>query len=244
MSTTPVTVPTPVVRTSPAVKTPRPDAAGTGVAVSVVPPAPVVNGRNEVPRKLLHITPGLLAFALPLVPHPKPLLWTDLFNVTGITVVLTAVYVAMRRHVERKNESDFWVTTLSYPAIVLGSLFAFRDAPQVTAVVMVALAFGDGLAYLGGTLIGGPRLPWNRVKSWAGTLSFAFVAGPLAVLAYHLEAGAGTSWLAAALCGMGACLCGSIAESLPMRLSDNLRVGLAAAVAAGVMHYAVAPLVA
>jgi dolichol kinase len=211
------------------------------VAVSVGPVPPRAAGRNELPRKLLHITPGLLAFLLPLIPHPKPLQWDDLAIITAITVVLTGVYVAMRRHVERQGESDFWVTTLSYPAVVLVSLFLFRDAPQVTAVVMVALAFGDGLAYLGGTLIGRRRLPWNRTKSWAGTLSFALIAGPLAVVAYHLEAGAGTSWAAAALCGMGACLCGAVAESLPTRLSDNLRVGLAAAVAAGVMHYGVAP---
>lgn len=235
---------------SPATSCPAAPAAPAGYGSSVEPAvvfgpaAEPVPPRNEIPRKLLHISPGLLAFALPLVPHPKPLLWDDLAIITGITVVLTGVYVALRKRVERPNETDFWLTTLSYPAIVLGCLFAFRDAPQVTAVVMVALAFGDGLAYLGGTLIGGRRLPWNRVKSWAGTLSFALVAGPLAMLAYHLEGGAGTAWAAAAACGLGACLCGAIAESLPTRLSDNLRVGLAAAFAAGVIHYGLMPLAA
>lgn len=214
------------------------------VEVSLAPAVAPAVPPNELPRKLLHISPGLLAFGLPLIPHPKPLLWDDLAIITVITVVLTGVYVAMRRHVERPNETDFWVTTLSYPAIVLASLFAFRDAPQVTAVVMVALAFGDGLAYLGGTLIGGRRLPWNNKKSWAGTLSFAFVAGPLAMLAYRLEGGSDATWLAAAAVGLGACLCGSIAESLPTKLSDNLRVGLAAALAAGAIHYGVMPLVA
>lgn len=215
--------------------------AGAEVVVGWQGPAtaPLI-ARNEIPRKLLHIGPGLLAFALPLIPHPRPLSAQSMLEITAITVVLTGVYIAFRRRVERRDESDFWVTTLSYPAIILASLFAFRDAPEVTSVVLVALALGDGAAFLGGKLIGGPRLPWNARKSWAGTLSFAAVAGPLAVLAYHLEAGPGT-WLAAALCGGAAATVAALAESLPTRLSDNLRVGLAASVTAGLMHYAAVP---
>lgn len=242
MRTAPATRRTDAPVTRPASPRVGAEAAGEGVVVSVSP-APALR-RNEIPRKLLHISPGLLAFALPLIPHPKPLGWDDLAIITGITVVLTGVYVGLRRHVERPNETDFWVTTLSYPAIVLACLFLFRDAPQVTAVVMVALSIGDGLAYIGGKLIGGRRLPWNGFKSWAGTLCFAFVAGPLAMIAYHMEAGTAETWTAAALCGVGACLLGAVAESLPTTLSDNLRVGLAAAIAAGVIHYTLAPLIA
>ncbi len=110
------------------------------------------------------------------------------------------------------------------------------------AVVVVVLAFGDGSAYFGGKKFGGPRLPWNSQKTWAGTLTFLAVAGPLAALAYRGEAGTATPWMAAALCGGGAALFAALAESLPTRLSDNLRVGVTAAVAAALIHFSVLPL--
>ena len=200
-----------------------------------------VERRNEVWRKLSHVSPGLLAFLLPLLPHAKPLSTESLVEITAITSVLTGLYVVLRRRVERENETDFYVTALSYPAAILAVLFAFPAAPELAVVVLVALAFGDGAAYFAGTRIGGRPLPWNRSKTWAGTLGFLIVAGPLATLAYRFEAGPETAWPAAALCGGGAVLAAAAAESLPTRLSDNLRVGVAAAVTVSVMHFFVAP---
>ncbi|HEX6984542.1 MAG TPA: hypothetical protein VF170_04160, partial [Planctomycetaceae bacterium] len=94
---------------------------------------------------------------------------------------------------------------------------------------------------IAGTRIGGPRLPWNRCKTWAGTLAFAAVGGSLATLAYLGEAEPGTPWLAALLCGGGAALTAAAAESLPTRLSDNLRVGVTAAATAAAMHFLAVP---
>ena len=202
------------------------------------------------------MSPGFLPFALALVPHPAPLTLRGLATVAVLTCSLTWLYIRLRRHVERPNETDFWWTTLSYPAVVLATLCAFRGAPELAAVVVVALAWGDGSAYLGGKLIGGPRLPWNREKTWAGMLSFVAVAGPAATLAYWCEMRAlwrydssavpfsETSvvpWEAAAVCGFGAVVLAAVAESLPTRLTDNLRVGFAAAFAVVVLHYVCVP---
>ena len=213
----------------------------SGVNVSVASPATGIR-RGEFVRKTLHISPGLLAFLLPFAPHEKPLSSQALLELTLITAVLTAIYIAARSIVARPGESDFYLTTLSYPAAVLGTLFAFPSAPELAAIVVVVIAFGDGSAYLGGKRIGGPRLPWNSRKTWAGTLTFLAVAGPLAALAYRGEADATTTWLAAALCGGGAAFVAAIAESLPTRLSDNLRVGFTAAVTAALIHFSVLPL--
>jgi dolichol kinase len=210
------------------------------VTVSIAPPTTGIR-RGEIVRKVLHISPGLLAFLLPFLPHEKPLPSQALFELTLITIVLTAIYIAARRIVARPGETDFYVTTLSYPAAVLGTLFAFPGAPELGAVVVVVLAFGDGSAYFGGKKFGGPRLPWNASKTWAGSLTFLAVAGPLASIAYRGEAGTATPWLAAALCGGGAALLGALAESLPTRLSDNLRVGVTAAVAAAFIHFSILP---
>ncbi|MBA3312002.1 MAG: hypothetical protein M3552_03715 [Planctomycetota bacterium] len=215
--------------------------AGPTVNVSLAAQRPAGIRRGEILRKLLHISPGLLAFLLPLLPHEKPLPPQGLFEVTLITSILTAIYIAARRIVARPGETDFYVTTLSYPIAVLATLFAFPGAPELAVIVVVVIAFGDGSAYLGGKCIGGPRLPWNADKTWAGTLSFLAVAGPLASLAYFGEAGSETPWLVAVACGCGAAFFSAIAESLPTRLSDNLRVGVTAAVAASAIHFVVLP---
>jgi phytol kinase len=222
--------------------TPSTSRLESDVSITIAPPTTGIR-RGEIVRKALHIAPGLLAFLLPLLPHEKPLPPQALLEVTLITAVLTGIYIAARRIVARPGESDFYVTTLSYPAAVLATLFAFPGALELTLIVVVVLAFGDGSAYLGGKLIGGPRLPWNSRKTWAGTLTFIAVSTPLAALAYRGEAGAATPWLAAILCAGGAAFFAALAESLPTRLSDNLRVGVTAAVAAATIHFSLLPLV-
>lgn len=222
--------------------TTRTGGAESNVHVSVSARETTPIRRGEILRKLLHISPGLLAFLLPLLPHEKPLPPQGLFEVTLITAILTGIYIAARRIVARPGETDFYVTTLSYPIAVLATLFAFPGAPELAVIVVVVIAFGDGSAYLGGKCIGGPKLPWNPEKTWAGTLSFLAVAGPLASLAYFGEAGTETPWLLAIACGCGAAFFSAIAESLPTQLSDNVRVGVTAAVTASLIHFAMLPL--
>jgi uncharacterized protein (TIGR00297 family) len=59
-----------------------------------------------------------------------------------------------------------------YPATVLTLILVFHRRLELAAAVWGLLAFGDGMATLGGLLVGGPRLPWNRRKSWAGLAAF------------------------------------------------------------------------
>ena len=202
-----------------------------------VQPKPAAGtGNNEVYRKLLHISPGLLPFALASVPHPVPLPPAAYFTVTVVTASVTLLYLAMRRFVARPAEGDFYITAISYPAAILATLYAFPAAPELACVVTIMLALGDGSAYLGGKLIGGPALSWNRNKTWAGTLCFVGIAGPVGALAYWFEAGPGTAGAAVVVAGAAAVLA-AIAESLPTRLSDNLRVGVTAAVTVAACHW-------
>lgn len=207
---------------------------------------------GEIVRKTLHMLPGFLPFALVLVPHPETLDRTSLLVVAAITVALTAIYLLSHRVVRRPDEDNFLSTALSYPAVILFMLIVFPQHAEFTCVVVVVLALGDGSAYLGGKLFGKRRLPWNSDKTWAGLFSFILVAGPIAALAYWLEANASAVayWgnraeiavpaSMALVCGVTAALCGSLAESLPMRITDNLRVGIAASAAVIIAHYAAA----
>ena len=60
-------------------------------------------------RKLLHISPGLLAFLLPLLPHTKPLSTQALVEITVITSLLTLYAVT------RVWTKAFWRTRADAP---------------------------------------------------------------------------------------------------------------------------------
>jgi dolichol kinase len=110
-------------------------------------------------------------------------------------------------------------------------LLAFPAQPEMGLVVTVIIAFGDGSATLGGLLLQGRCLPWNIDKSWAGISGFLFISIPLAAVVFWGEARPGVSLSAALACVAPACLAAVVAESLPMRLNDNIRVGVTSALA-------------
>jgi farnesol kinase len=185
--------------------------------------------------------PGVLPFVLAAVPHPDPLDTVSLGVVTAICVVLTTVFLLLHRFVRRPGEHNFLSTTLSYPGTILLTLLLFPDHAEFAGVVVTILALGDGSAYLVGKRFGKQRLPWNTEKSWLGSIAFVAVSAPIATLAYWLEAANPTVPLAmAAVCGFSAAFAGAIAESLPSRITDNLRVGLAASLAVVATHFTVA----
>jgi dolichol kinase len=93
-------------------------------------------------------------------------------------------------------------------------------------VVTIIIALGDGSATLAGLLLRGRRLPWNQAKSWIGLTAFLVCAGLLGTLAYWREARPGVSLPVALACVMPAVFAAALAESLPVRLNDNIRVGV------------------
>jgi dolichol kinase len=96
------------------------------------------------------------------------------------------------------------------------------------------IAFGDGSATLAGMLLRGRRLPWNRDKSWVGLAAFLLCAVPLATLVYWAEARPGVALACA--CVAPAVLTAALAESLPGRFNDNIRVGVTAGLTLLVTH--------
>src|SRR5712691_7987734 len=61
---------------------------------------------------------------------------------------------------------------LLYPLSVLGLVLWFRSSLWIAAALWGVLAVGDGMASLVGQTVGGPRLPWNERKGWAGLVAF------------------------------------------------------------------------
>ncbi len=210
-------------------------------ALDDAPVDPFPLNRGEVIRKLLHMTPGFSVFGLRLIPHEDPVVMREILIISGVTIALTAVFLALHRTVRRRGEDNFLSTVISYGVCAVATLSLFRENLEFTCVVVAILAFGDSFAYFGGKLFGKRKLPWNPSKSWAGTLSFVLFAAPLAALAYWIEARPVVPFALAALCATSAAVAGAIAESLPTRLTDNLRIGVAAMVAVAAAHFAFAP---
>jgi len=198
--------------------------------------------RGEIWRKVLHMSPGLLPFLLVLVPHPDPLGPVELINLSVLIAVLTGVFLASHRIVRRPGETDFLVTVLSYPGTILITLILFRANAEFATVVLCVLAFGDGAAFVSGKLFGRKPLPWNPQKTWAGSIGFVLCAAPTATMAYWLEAANPSAPLVlAVICGTAASIAGSLAESIETDITDNLRVGVAAAVTVVATHFIAAP---
>ena len=88
------------------------------------------------------------------------------------------------------------------------------------------------MASILGQAIGGPRLPWNPRKGWAGFLAFVVFgtigAGLLTAWTLRLPLGAWASPDILALTAPLALVC-AVVESMPTSLDDNLTVPLAGA---------------
>lgn len=123
---------------------------------------------------------------------------------------------------------------LLYPLAVLGLVLWFWNSLWIAAALWGVLAVGDGMASLVGQGVGGPRLPWNASKGWAGFLAFVFFGTlaaaalsawtarlPLDPFAWHAGRTLGVAFVVTLAC--------ALVESLPSTMDDNLTVPLAGA---------------
>jgi uncharacterized protein (TIGR00297 family) len=126
------------------------------------------------------------------------------------------------------------VGILLYPLAVLGLVLAFHAELWKAAALWGILAIGDGMAAFLGLAAGGPRLPWNRAKSWAGLLAFVvfgtIAASVLAVWTLGLPLAAWASPRVLAVTVPVALAC-ALVEAMPTTLDDNLTVPLVGAAA-------------
>jgi dolichol kinase len=126
------------------------------------------------------------------------------------------------------------VGVLVFPVSLLLLILAFRSSLHLSAMAWTVLAIGDGAATIAGRLAGGPRLPWNRSKTWAGSAGFVVAAWPATFFAGQWVAAAASdpppqAWLIWG--SLAATLAGALAETAPVRIDDNLLVPCAAGLA-------------
>jgi len=192
---------------------------------------------NESLRKALHVGIGFGALLLRFLPWP----W-----VAGVcAVAIFSNWLVLHRlfgaRISR-HERGWDAGTVLYPAMVLLLVLMFRDDVVPIGVGWATLAFGDGFAGLVGKSVGGPRLPWNREKSWSGFaafLAFGFV-GSIFIARWLTPP---HTFLALELIVAGAVLVAGIVESLKTNIDDNIKVPLTAGVVAwALLHMHIFPI--
>jgi uncharacterized protein (TIGR00297 family) len=182
---------------------------------------PPAHTTHEPLRKALHIGFGLCAFSL------RFLSWQ-----IAAGVALAAVagnWLVLHRLVGKRvarHERGFDSGIVLYPLAVLMLIVAFRNRLEIAGAVWAILAFGDGFATLAGRMIRGPRLPWNRGKSYSGFvafLAFGFVGAEVVWMAVAGNAPLTVIAIVVAIC--------AVVESLPLNVDDNFLVPLAGGLA-------------
>ena len=188
--------------------------------------------RGELLRKLVHI--GCVAFAFLL----------RYMSGAQAAAMAAAAFLFNWQVLPRVGGKGLWrgadhargypIGILLYPLAVLGLILWFWNSLWIAAALWGVLAVGDGMASVVGQAVGGPRLPWNDRKGWAGFAAFV-VFGTLAAavliawttrLPLDLRSWHAGRTLALAFSVSLAC---ALVESIPTTLDDNLTIPLAGA---------------
>jgi dolichol kinase len=200
---------------------------------------------TELRRRFWHMAPGVLPFLLWPIPHRDPLSPLLYSIIIAIAVAIAIAIFVRYQHIQRTAADHERLSAVAgYFFSVMAALLAYPGSPEIAFALLGILAFGDGSATFGGLLFGGPKLPWNQRKSWSGLLCFLAVGSVVSTLAYWGEShnlraqSPGVDLLTAFLIGGVATFAAAIAESIPSRLNDNVRVGTTAFITVTLLHFA------
>lgn len=187
---------------------------------------------SEAKRKLVHIAVGGFAFLLRELTWPQAVALAAGAFLFNLMLLPRIGGKGMWR--EHEHGRGYPLGILLYPLAVLAFILVFHDRLELAAALWGILAFGDGMASVVGQALGGPRLPWNPRKGWAGFLAFALfgAVGAAVLMGWTLRlppAAWASSWILGVTIPV-AVFCGLV-ESMPTTLDDNLTVPLAGAVA-------------
>ena len=176
--------------------------------------------RSEWTRKAVHAGMGLLALTLKWLTWPAAAL-------LALAALLFNLWVMPRigREIYRDRGRKWDTGIVAYPAMVLILILLFRNNIYIVAAVWAMMAFGDPAASIAGRAMEGPRLAWNREKTWAGLLADWSVGGLAAVLIFRFVSSRPLEPAAAALLVAGAGLYAFL-ESVRAGIDDNLVAAL------------------
>ena len=182
---------------------------------------------GELGRKVVHMAVGGIAFAV------RPLgFWGSAAAALAAlahNLFVFPLYGGKRLWRPHEAERGQALGIVLYPVTVLLLLVFFQSRLEVAAAAWGILAFGDGMASLVGMRFGNSNpLPWNRGKSWAGTIAYALFGGIGAALLLVWTAPGRYSLAFAISIAFSTALVAALMESQEQGLDDNLGVPLVA----------------
>jgi uncharacterized protein (TIGR00297 family) len=191
---------------------------------------PLTSG--ELKRKLVHVGVGAFALLLRYLTWPEAAAMAVGAFLFNWLVLPRLGGRALWREADHGTGYPFGI--LIYPLSVLALILMLREEKWMVAAVWGLMAVGDGMASIVGQAVGGPRLPWNPRKGWAGLAAFVALGGLAAALlsVWTLEMplrAAASPWIVAVIAPV-TLLC-ALVESLPTTLDDNLTVPLVGGIA-------------
>jgi len=180
----------------------------------------------EVNRDVIHILIGVLVAAMVLL-LPLNLASDTIFflilagylvnNISGLKQASRAGTLLHSFYRYTASRMERMSTTFGIGAVYLAAgialLIGVIHNSNFLLFSVIALLFADPAATIVGIRVGGPKLPYNRRKSAAGTMAFFIIAGFLGYLAIGYNA-----FIAAAI------LAG--VESLDLFVDDNIRIAV------------------
>ena len=187
---------------------------------------------GELKRKLVHVGVGAFALLLRYLTWPEAAVMAAAAFVFNWQVLPRLGGRALWR--ESDHGAGYPIGILLYPLSVFVLVLALRDERWMVAAVWGLMAVGDGMASIVGQAVGGPRLPWNPRKGWAGFAAFVvgggLAAAFLSVWTLELPPRAMLSpWILTVVAPV-TLLC-ALVESMPTTLDDNLTVPLVGGIA-------------
>ena len=193
-------------------------------------------GSGELKRKVVHVGVGSLALLLRYLTWPQAAAMAAAAVLFNWQVLPRIGGRALWR--EADHGAGYPLGILLYPLSVLALVLALREERWMVAAVWGLLAVGDGMASIVGQAVGGPRLPWNARKGWAGLVAFVAFGGVAAALlsAWTLEmplGAAASPWIVLVVAPLTV-LC-ALVESMPTTLDDNLTVPLVGGIAVALL---------
>ena len=195
---------------------------------------PGSGGHSETARQIVHMAMGGFALLLRWIAW-----WQAVALAAGALAFNVAVLPRIAPRLYRPGDHARNVHGIVYyPMAVLLLLVMFPRRPDIAAAGWGILAIGDGIATLAGRAFGGPRWPWNRDKTLAGSLAFAAGGAAAGVfLAWWCRPATvpPPSMAFTILAPLAAAIVAALVETIPVRLDDNLSVALSSA---GVMAVA------
>lgn len=184
---------------------------------------------SEDGRQLVHLAAGALALLLRYLTPPEAMV------VAGVAIAfnfyaLPHLAGSLFRPVELHKRAVSGIVL--YPTSVLLLIFLFPDRFDIVAAAWGIMAVGDGMATIAGRRLSSPRIPWNPGKSVAGSVAFLVFGGAAgALLSWWCRPNVippPYAWFSTWM-PFAAAAAGAAAETLPIRLDDNVSVPAAAA---------------